>query len=824
MAIETERIVIPITTNADKASASMKKLGNETKSAGQSANVAEKAFSALKSIGIAALALRAAKAVANFTGEIISLGSAAEETQNKFNVTFSGLAEQADSAASSLASSFGLAQDQAKQLLADTGDLLTGFGFSRESALDLSTQVQQLAVDLASFTNYSGGAEGASQALTKALLGEREQIKGLGIAITEADIAQLAKEKGITGELDRQTKAMLTLELAVRQSANAVGDFARSQNSFANQLRIAQARIRDTKVALGSALLPVANAAVGIFNSLNTNITDIAAGVRDFITSTRGASIIGAIFGDIAGAFSVALEIAKTLFGSFTDIFEPIITEARDAFLNFRGENERTGVAMKIVAGVVEALASGFAVLREVVSAGVQNFANLVAAMRESAQAVGSLFRVIKGEATFEDVRREFQEAGDAFRTFGQGAADGLRNIISTAVEEVRSFTQRSIDEADDLTERFAANSERIAGTVRDSLLAASEEAQAAAAAQDQAAREAAARAAEEQRLAEEAAAREAEAAAIRQAIEDDAIARLWESTATRAEILERQRDDEIREAEKAGADTSAIFEFYQNEINEALAKAAAERQQILDDELAAQQRLFAEQKTVYEQYLASLDADRQFWHQKALDDEAERAAKAVEIAKAEADAKKEIYSALADFLGSFFDFRQSLINAEIAALEESGASEEQIATRKKELQVELARSKKRAATFDAIVSTAQAVANALASVPAPFNLALAGIVGAAGALEIAAIQGQQLPTAQFGGSFVVPPGFNNDSGLVRVNSGEQVDVTPARQSQSMPESVTLYIGGEAFDARVGKAFNQGSAQIRRSSAIRTKR
>ncbi|MBS3945342.1 MAG: phage tail length tape measure family protein [Melioribacter sp.] len=41
------------------------------------------------------------------------------------------------------------------------------------------------------------------------------------------------------------------------------------------------------------------------------------------------------------------------------------------------------------------------------------------------------------------------------------------------------------------------------------------------------------------------------------------------------------------------------------------------------------------------------------------------------------------------------------------------------------------------------------------------------------------------LPKAAMGGSFVVPPGFPNDSALVRVESGETLHVTPARQTQS---------------------------------------
>ena len=105
--------------------------------------------------------------------------------------------KKAEDTAKTFRQSFGLSRKAAKQLLGDTGDLLVGFGFTEDAALDLSKKVNELAVDLASFTNFSGGAEGASLALTKALLGERESIKSLGIAITEADLKKFAADQGL---------------------------------------------------------------------------------------------------------------------------------------------------------------------------------------------------------------------------------------------------------------------------------------------------------------------------------------------------------------------------------------------------------------------------------------------------------------------------------------------------------------------------------------------------------------------------------------------------------------------------------------------------
>ena len=185
----------------------------------------------------------------------------AVETRSKFRTVFKDVAAESQKTADALATNFGLAGTESRKLLGDTGDLLSGFGFTGKEALKLSNQVNELAVDLASFTNFSGGAEGASAALTKALLGERESLKSLGIAILDKDVKAKISEmvaKGSRFESERQAVAYATLAIAVEQSKNAIGDYARTSGDLANQERLTAARVQDLKEQLGRELLPIA--------------------------------------------------------------------------------------------------------------------------------------------------------------------------------------------------------------------------------------------------------------------------------------------------------------------------------------------------------------------------------------------------------------------------------------------------------------------------------------------------------------------------------------------------------------------------------------
>ena len=226
-----------------------------------------------------------------FTLPIVSMGAAAlkfgsdlQETDSKFKQVFSSIQKEAEYTAEIFQESFGLSELAAKQLLSDTGDLLVGFGFTEKAALNLSQQVNELAVDLASFTNFEGGAEGASKALTKALVGETESAKSLGIVIRQGTkeykerTAEIMREQGVS---ILQAKALNNLEIAYSQTTKAHGDFARTQKEFANQMRIVKGQIVDIAAQMGLKLIPYAKVVIDKikdlvhwFKSLNDKTKD----------------------------------------------------------------------------------------------------------------------------------------------------------------------------------------------------------------------------------------------------------------------------------------------------------------------------------------------------------------------------------------------------------------------------------------------------------------------------------------------------------------------------------------------------------------------
>lgn len=266
-----------------KFSNTLKIVPRESQNAAQSlTKLGNTAVTALKGFATAYVVTR----INELRKELVQAGSDAEETANKFNVVFATVSERATQAADNLRLNYGLSREGAQAALSSVGDLLSGLGVASDNALELAQQTVQLGTDLASFTNYAGGAEGATQALTSALLGETEAAKSLGVVLTDDQMEKYASSVGKSWKnLNLAEKAQLRLNAAIAQSPNAVGDFARSMNSYANQVRIADAISRDFTTTVGEGLLQAHTSALIAINGNRGAIEQLSTVISGFLAS-----------------------------------------------------------------------------------------------------------------------------------------------------------------------------------------------------------------------------------------------------------------------------------------------------------------------------------------------------------------------------------------------------------------------------------------------------------------------------------------------------------------------------------------------------------
>lgn len=227
--------------------------------------------------------------ITRFGKSCIDLGSDLTEVQNVVDVTFKNMSSSVDKWAKSASSQFGLSETMAKKYVGTFGSMAEAFGFSEKQAYNMSTALTGLAGDVASFYNIT--QDEAYTKLKSVFSGETETLKDLGIVMTQTALDSYALANGYgktTSAMTEAEKVSLRFAFVQDQLKNATGDFARTQDSWANQTRILQLRFESLKATLGQGLISALNPVLRMINDLLGHITSLADRFKSFMNDVFG--------------------------------------------------------------------------------------------------------------------------------------------------------------------------------------------------------------------------------------------------------------------------------------------------------------------------------------------------------------------------------------------------------------------------------------------------------------------------------------------------------------------------------------------------------
>lgn len=301
-------IGVDIVINGKNYKGQIKKLGDS------GSNMLESSFnSSFKRIGKMAVAAFSVKAITDFMGSCLKLGSDLTEVQNVVDTAFPSMSNQADAFAKSAMESFGLSETMAKKFMGTFGAMSNSFGFTEKEALEMSETLTGLAGDVASFYNLD-----PTEAYTKiksVFTGETETLKDLGVVMTQAALDQYALANGYgktTAKMSEQEKVALRYAFVQDQLSMATGDFIKTQDSWANQTRIMSLRFQSLKASLGKGFIAVFKPIIKGINWVLANLQSLADSFANMMEFLTGSS------GDSGGGNSAVQEVANDL-GSAMD-------------------------------------------------------------------------------------------------------------------------------------------------------------------------------------------------------------------------------------------------------------------------------------------------------------------------------------------------------------------------------------------------------------------------------------------------------------------------------------------------------------------------
>lgn len=297
--------------------------------------------SAVKKIGLLIGGAFAVGKLAQFGKECVELGSDLAEVQNVVDVTFTTMSDKVNEFAKNAMTFAGLSKTMAKRYVGTFGAMSKSFGFSEAQAYDMSTALTQLTGDVASFYNISQDL--AYIKLKSVFTGETETLKDLGVVMTQSALDQYALANGYgktTSAMTEQEKVALRLAFVQKQLSAASGDFIRTSDSWANQVRVMQLQLQSLKATVGQGLINIFTPVLKVINVLLGKLATLANAFKSFTelitgkkssgqTSGGGAGLTGDASGvqDTADAYGQAADNA----GKLADSTEDVADATKDA-------------------------------------------------------------------------------------------------------------------------------------------------------------------------------------------------------------------------------------------------------------------------------------------------------------------------------------------------------------------------------------------------------------------------------------------------------------------------------------------------------------
>ena len=242
--------------------------------------------------------------------EAIDLSSSLTEVQNVVDTTFGKMTSKVDDFAKNSIEQFGMSELAVKQYSSNFQAMGQAMGISSDlvgkanrflneqtkgyvelsnSMADVSLNLTKLTADIASF--YDKSQADVAEDLRAIFTGQVVPLRKYGIDLTQATLKEWALKNGLDADIKSMTQAqktMLRYQYVMANTIAAQGDFAKTSDTWANQLRILSENFKSLGTIIGGWL-------INAFKPFVRNLNQVMQYVIAFAETVTNA--LGSIFG-----------------------------------------------------------------------------------------------------------------------------------------------------------------------------------------------------------------------------------------------------------------------------------------------------------------------------------------------------------------------------------------------------------------------------------------------------------------------------------------------------------------------------------------------
>lgn len=243
----------------------------------------------------------------------IDISSDLTEVQNVVVNTFGQYTDLVEKFSKSAIKAYGISELTAKETASRFQAMGIAMGAPIKKMSDMSVSLTELSADLASFYNVEQAD--AARSLWSVFTGETEPMRKFGIDLTQNTLKEYAMKNGLDANISSMTqlqKTMLRYQYVMENTANVQGDFARTSQNWANQIRILKEQVKALGAVLGNAFINMLKPLVQALNKAMSAVITFANNVVNALGKIFGWKIeIQA--GSIADDFKTASDSADDL-------------------------------------------------------------------------------------------------------------------------------------------------------------------------------------------------------------------------------------------------------------------------------------------------------------------------------------------------------------------------------------------------------------------------------------------------------------------------------------------------------------------------------
>lgn len=222
-------------------------------------------------------------------GDAIDISSSLTEVENVVRQTFGRYENLINDFSKTCIDKFGMSELSAKQFASRFQAMGTALDIPQGKMADMSIRLTELTGDMASF--YDVSQEDVAKSLQSVFSGTTAPMRRYGIDLTQATLKEWALKQGLDADISSMSqaeKAMLRYQYVLAHTANITGDFARTADTWHNQVTLLRENFKALGAVVGSGLI---NAFKPFLRALNKVLKKVIS-FAEMVTNA-----LGSIFG-----------------------------------------------------------------------------------------------------------------------------------------------------------------------------------------------------------------------------------------------------------------------------------------------------------------------------------------------------------------------------------------------------------------------------------------------------------------------------------------------------------------------------------------------